>query len=95
MMTHTEMKRSHLYVIGYGEEFPVAPNHTQEGRTVNRRVDFRFMPAGPPSPPINALPDKKNGPTRTLTQVRIIVGSACPGLTDTSKGESKIMRRLF
>ncbi len=34
---------SHLVARGYGESQPIADNKTQEGRTANRRIEFRLI----------------------------------------------------
>jgi len=31
-----------ITIIGYGEENPIAPNETPEGRQKNRRVEFQI-----------------------------------------------------
>ncbi|MFQ5865339.1 MAG: OmpA family protein [bacterium] len=34
------VKSSHMVAMGYGEEKPIAPNNTEEGRAQNRRVEL-------------------------------------------------------
>lgn len=41
---------NHIHIKYYGEEFPVASNHTEEGRVKNRRVDIRFLQRGTKAP---------------------------------------------
>jgi outer membrane protein OmpA-like peptidoglycan-associated protein len=48
------IRKERLYIIGYGERFPISPNDTEEGRQHNRRVAFRFIPTGTPVPPIDS-----------------------------------------
>jgi len=38
-----ELSLSQFTVFGYGETRPVASNDTEEGRTLNRRVEFRVL----------------------------------------------------
>jgi len=35
--------RSRLSYMGYGFEKPIAPNDTEEGRQLNRRVEFKIV----------------------------------------------------
>jgi OOP family OmpA-OmpF porin len=39
-----------LRAMGYGTRVPVAPNNTEEGRTQNRRVEFRIIKQGGGAP---------------------------------------------
>jgi outer membrane protein OmpA-like peptidoglycan-associated protein len=40
------VSRNRIQIKYYGEEFPIASNHIEEGRVKNRRVDIRFLPRG-------------------------------------------------
>ena len=39
----TELNEDNLSVSGYGPAKPIADNNTNEGRTLNRRVDFKVL----------------------------------------------------
>ena len=68
-----------LEAVGYGDKRPIASNDTDEGKALNRRVDFRIIqgpqeifkvdPAPPPVPqssldtPSKSLAETKNKPT--------------------------------
>lgn len=38
-----DLVEDNLIVAGYGQDRPIADNDTQEGRTLNRRVEFRVV----------------------------------------------------
>ena len=39
----SSIKRDQWTAVGYGEEKPVAPNNTDTGRALNRRVEFTVL----------------------------------------------------
>ena len=41
-MLNRNVPASRISIIGYGEENPIAPNSTDDGRQQNRRVEFQL-----------------------------------------------------
>jgi outer membrane protein OmpA-like peptidoglycan-associated protein len=77
-MQRAEAVRDYLYtqhqiplhkisVFTYGEEKPVAPNNTKEGRAENRRVDVRLMSnnVGAPTSAQATSPSQQNNPSQS------------------------------
>jgi flagellar motor protein MotB len=44
------MASSQVFAAAFGAEQPVAPNHTEQGRTLNRRVEMAPVPRTTPAP---------------------------------------------
>jgi outer membrane protein OmpA-like peptidoglycan-associated protein len=43
-LTLRGVTRARIATIGYGEQYPVADNATEAGRSLNRRVEIRITP---------------------------------------------------
>lgn len=46
LLVDAGVKAARVSVRGYGEDVPRASNASQQGRTLNRRIEFTFLPAG-------------------------------------------------
>jgi outer membrane protein OmpA-like peptidoglycan-associated protein len=42
-LVEKEVSQNMLETIGYGETMPIADNHTRDGRSMNRRVEFKIL----------------------------------------------------
>ena len=42
-LTKLGIDEARLRSVGYGEDFPIADNETEEGKYQNRRVEFRIL----------------------------------------------------
>jgi len=43
-LINTGISQSRLEYLGYGQEYPIAPNDTEDGRSKNRRTTFEIIP---------------------------------------------------
>lgn len=44
LTSHAELNNLNINVVAYGKLWPVAPNSTEEGRKLNRRVEIEIIP---------------------------------------------------